>query len=321
MRTEGTLDGVHEMYPATDLEALQARTLDKRFPPLWVTWVYQERDPLPNPPDLLYMPGLRIFFYPTPGRTYAIGADPAEGNPRSDDSVAQIVDAESLQQVAVLAGKIEPTHFAEDISKLCAYWFNAPVLVERNNHGATVIAALQGKNVTLRMGEDGKYGWLTLKRTQRTGAVTGSKVKLYDSAVEMLQSHIQGAELAGQHVDPLLFDFTTSSQISSINANTLSAPENMNDDLSIGWALALMCARRGSSSMSVTAYAGLYPSRDATGRIADKLPPSMRKGQMPLLPQAVLDSRKGNWVDIDAKPMDEVQRQIQERFGRKVRKP
>ena len=36
----------------------------------------------------LALPGLVVFYEPVAGRAYVVGVDPAEGNPRSDESAA-----------------------------------------------------------------------------------------------------------------------------------------------------------------------------------------------------------------------------------------
>src|SRR5690606_33557321 len=95
-------------------------------------------------------------------RHYVIGVDPAEGNPNSDDSVATVVDAESWEEVAHLVGKVEPGAFARFIDHMGHFYNNADALVERNNHGHTVIRALREQGQTRVLdGYDGKPGWLS----------------------------------------------------------------------------------------------------------------------------------------------------------------
>ena len=56
------------------------------------------------PPDAPAIPGLNVFALPEPGQKYVIGADPAEGNPTSDDSALCVLDRDSGIQAAELAG-------------------------------------------------------------------------------------------------------------------------------------------------------------------------------------------------------------------------
>jgi hypothetical protein len=119
--TTGSEDVLLEQYPATDAEALAPRSLDKRFSAKWVSACFREDPPLtadqlvlehfaaPAAPSL---PFLTVFAKPQQGHQYVIGADPAEGNPTSDESAATVLDEATAEQVAVLAGRIEPDVFA-----------------------------------------------------------------------------------------------------------------------------------------------------------------------------------------------------------------
>src|SRR5262249_5174545 len=49
-RRTGSLDFLHEQYPATDAEALAPRALDKRIAPQWLQQCYQERVPFADLP-------------------------------------------------------------------------------------------------------------------------------------------------------------------------------------------------------------------------------------------------------------------------------
>ena len=62
-----------------------------------------------------------------PGHRYVIGADPAEGNPNSDDSATTVLDVESWCEVASLVGKFEPSVFAYFIDMVGRYfsWLRA----------------------------------------------------------------------------------------------------------------------------------------------------------------------------------------------------
>ena len=92
-----------------------------------------------------------IWKNPEPGREYCAGADPAEGNPTSDNSVMGILDRETGEQVAVLRGKWRPEVFARKCIELCTKYNKAMYCCERNNHGHsvlnTVINTLNYKNI------------------------------------------------------------------------------------------------------------------------------------------------------------------------------
>ena len=72
-------------------------------------------DPAIRTPDL---PGLTVHVPPQPGHTYVIGADPAEGNPQSDESAAVVLDYANGEQVATLGLRCDPEMFAVHLDRL-----------------------------------------------------------------------------------------------------------------------------------------------------------------------------------------------------------
>jgi hypothetical protein len=220
----GGTDDLYENYPATDTEALAPKQLDKRLPYAFLSKVYHDEQPMPV--DTLkaapVIPGIRIYIPPRKGKKYLVGADPAEGNPNSDDSSMQLVDEKTGAQCAVLSGKFDVDVFSVYIEQLSDYYNHAPALVERNNHGHAVLANLRNsrkkKKVRLVLGDDGKPGWQSNKRT---------KVMLYDDLAQTITSE-----------DCMVFDAKTFEQLSSIEGSTLLAPEGLNDDEADAFALA-----------------------------------------------------------------------------------
>ena len=159
----GATDDLAEQYPATDAEALAPRMLDKRIPAIWLQQCYREFGPSTSlPEDAPAIPGLQVYFDPEPGCMYVIGADPAEGNPTSDDSALCVLDADSGIQAAELAGKFEPSVFANYALQLARWYNQAGILVERNNHGHAVLLWLRehGQGLQPLHGPDDKPGWL-----------------------------------------------------------------------------------------------------------------------------------------------------------------
>lgn len=217
----GTLDNVYESYPATDVEALAPKEADKRFPSKWLLDCYRESTPVSA--DVLrgiadLPPNAVIYELPKPGFEYRIGADPAEGNPNSDDSSLCVAEKLSGRQVAKLSGKFEPRVFAGYIALVSKFYNDAPALVERNNHGHAVIQKCEDLDVDLLNGYDDKTGWLNNSK---------GKVLLYDHTAEMLRTE-----------DCQVVDFRTYSQLSSIEAATLLAPDGMPDDEADAFCLA-----------------------------------------------------------------------------------
>lgn len=220
----GGTDDLYENYPATDAEALAPKQLDKRLPYRFLAKVYHEEQP--TPVETLQraptMAGLRLYMLPRKNKQYVIGADPAEGNPNSDDSAMQVVDVDTGSQCAVLSGKFDVDVFASYIETLSEYYADAPALVERNNHGHAVLANLRNttkrKKVRLINGEDKKPGYQSNKRT---------KVVLYDDLAQTISTD-----------DCMIFDAKTFEQLSSIEGATLLAPEGMHEDEADAFALA-----------------------------------------------------------------------------------
>lgn len=218
------LDNLFESYPATDVEALAPSTLDKRLPFQILENHYIEIELIEYltdiniPSGVATIPGLRLYELPTRGEIYSGGADPAEGNPNSDDSAYTILHKYTGKQVAVFNGKHEPGLMAKYIANLNKFYNNAPVLPERNNHGHALIMALENLGVRILEGPDGKPGYQSNRRT---------KVELYDTCAESFLTD-----------DALITDFETFNQLSLIEGSTLLAPEGEYEDLADAFALA-----------------------------------------------------------------------------------
>ena len=235
----GSLDDLHQEYPDTDAEALAPRSLDKRIAPAWLQQCYVERKPIVPWPQMEWpppaVPRLEVYLPRVPGRKYVVGADPAEGNPNSDESAATVLDAETWEEVASLAGLFEPSVFAAHLDAVGRYYNDAPVLVERNNHGHAVLLWLRDNSKLRRLaGLDSQPGW------QQT---TKSKAMLYDGAADAFREE-----------DTLLHSFATFTQLASVEGATLKAPEGERDDRAVGYALALAAARRVKNRTDFAPY-------------------------------------------------------------------
>ena len=170
-----------------------------------------------------------------------IGADPAEGNPQSDESAAVVLDYATGEQVATMGMRCDPEMFAVHLDRLAAFYGVSPgggqlrrlaqaavgqaeLMVERNNHGHAVILALRQLGAALLRGLDGDPGWTT------TGA---SKHLLFDRAAKDIREG--GLKL---------HDETTYWQLTSIDGATLAAPPGQHDDRAMACLLALEALRR-----------------------------------------------------------------------------
>jgi hypothetical protein len=176
------------------------------------------------PADAPAIPALNVFALPQPGHRYVLGADPAEGNPTSDDSALCVLDLDTGQQMAELAGRFEPSVFAYYAQQLATWFHRAGVLVERNNHGHAVLLWLRDNGAGVRSlpGHDSKPGWLSS---------TLGKTQLYDKCAD-----------ACKNAEVTLHSFATYTQLASIDGSTLRAPAGEHDDRADAFALA--CAAR-----------------------------------------------------------------------------
>jgi hypothetical protein len=221
----GSLDDLYEQYPTFDTQALFHRTLNKRIAPEWMDQCYQEWSPLGD--SLIgapAIPGLEVYVRPKIGRFYVIGADPAEGNPTSDDSALTVLDRDTGEEVASLAGKLQPSMLAAYIDIIGQWYNHSAVLVERNNHGHAVLLWLREHSQLWRLlGHDGQEGWLSNAK---------GKALLYDTAADMVRER-----------GTCLHSFATFTQLASIEGSTLRAPDGEPDDRADSFALASVASR------------------------------------------------------------------------------
>ena len=219
----GSLDDLHEQYPATDTEALSARTLDKRIAPIWLEQCYVEQKPI-EPPGSPAIPGLVIYREPETGHKYGIGADPAEGNPTSDDSALTVLDLTTGEEVAKLRGKFQPSTLAAHADVIGTYYNRAVLMVERNNHGHAVLLWLRDNSLLKRLpGHDRREGW---------HSTTKGKALMYDAGADAFRDG-----------ETIIHSFDTHTQLASIEGSTLRAPEGEMDDLADSYVLATLAMK------------------------------------------------------------------------------
>lgn len=255
MNTTGSLDSVYKEYPETDNQALSARSMNTRYSPRWMTALSQTMSGLPLPFDAPQVTGLKVFRRPQDGHRYGMGLDPAGGLADGDDSAGCVVDAETYEQVAVFGGKIEPSRFAHQACEVADYYNDAAILPELNNHGAIVLSVLKEKHATIRNGKSrdgsvGKPGWMQTERGNNDLYDTGEKAMAEVLAKAMTDQH----EIDWTRVKPMLHDAKTQAQLSSVDVNTLEAPEGGHDDYADGWVLAIMCVYRGTPNMEIVPH-------------------------------------------------------------------
>lgn len=216
----GSLDDLHEQYPATDTEALAPRVLDKRISPLWLEQCYSEVKEV-FPVKAPSIPNLVIYEAYVSNQEYCIGADLAEGNPTSNDSALTVLRKDTGGEVARLNGRYQPSTFAAHVDVIGTYYGCASVMPERNNHGHAFILWMRDNSLLdILRGHDGDPGWLSSSK---------GKTLLYDAGAD-----------AFRHKETILHSFETYTQLASVEGSTLLAPEGLHEDLADSYCLALV---------------------------------------------------------------------------------
>jgi hypothetical protein len=105
---------------------------------------------------------LDIWLPPVAGKHYVVAVDPAGGGSEGDYSAAQVLDMQSALQCAEFAGHVGGLELARLVTNLAAEYNHAWLVVERNNHGAGVLALAETVCRYARIyHQAGQPGWLT----------------------------------------------------------------------------------------------------------------------------------------------------------------
>jgi hypothetical protein len=117
---------------------------------------------VPAPEERRWAGALEVWLKPMPGREYLVSVDPAGGGSEGDHAAMQVLDAATGLQCAEFQGRCGLMELAERAATLGREYNGAILIVERNNHGAGVIAYLTGVMQYARLfQQDGQAGWLT----------------------------------------------------------------------------------------------------------------------------------------------------------------
>lgn len=148
---------------------------------------------------------IEVWRKPIPGRRYNIGADGSAGYTASDYSSAFVQDMYSLEMVAEIHGRFEPSDFAMLLKSVGTCYNSAMVSPEVNGMGLTVLSHLKSYiNVYFRREETAKgiictqkYGWDTNVGT-RPGMIIHAKrlfMERFKSGGERMAEFIRSAAL------------------------------------------------------------------------------------------------------------------------------
>ena len=105
---------------------------------------------------------LQVWLPPIAGKEYVVAVDTAGGGADGDFAAVQVIERESGMQCAELQQRLGALELARVSAELAREYGGALIAVERNNHGAGVLAYLDSVERYARVYEQGGVaGWLT----------------------------------------------------------------------------------------------------------------------------------------------------------------
>jgi hypothetical protein len=122
---------------------------------------------------------LEIWLPAIAQKQYLVAVDPAGGGVRGDYSAVEVLEMETGLQCAEFAGHRGGLELARLASDLACEYNRAWLVVERNNHGAGVLAYLEGPCACDHIySQHGQAGWLTtsLSRPAALGRLAAALV-------------------------------------------------------------------------------------------------------------------------------------------------
>jgi hypothetical protein len=121
----------------------------------------------PEPVERRRNGALHIWLKPQPGREYVVAVDSAGGGEDGDFAAVQVVEITTGLQCAELRERLRPEDLARVSVELAREYGRAQIVVERNNHGAAVLAYIETRESYARVyrsnngRQGGEAGWLT----------------------------------------------------------------------------------------------------------------------------------------------------------------
>jgi hypothetical protein len=128
-----------------------------------------------------------FWFPPLAGKQYIVAVDTAGGGADGDFAAVQVIEREKGLQCAELRKKLNPLQLAQATAQLAREYNNALIAVERNNHGAAVLAYLGSTERYANLyAQNGLPGWLTSASSKpvmiaRLGALLVESPKIFYS--------------------------------------------------------------------------------------------------------------------------------------------
>jgi len=173
---------------------------------------------------------VRVWERPQPGVPYALGGDPAQGLQHGDDSVLQVINCHTGEQVAEVQGKIEPLTLAE-LAFALGNWYNGALVgIENNQDGGANrhLFKLGYGNVYFEQKDTGKA---FDDATPRLGLWMSAPVKA------RLVAWVRRLMLAGDLV-PRSSELVAQFEIFVLDGINFQAIRGGHDDLVMAWLIA-----------------------------------------------------------------------------------
>jgi len=280
-KCDGSVDIFNQEYPATDEEAFLVsghcrfntdclktirNTTVNQGETYTLEEVYGTTTIIQNPTSWL-----RVWKKPERNERFIIGCDTSEGIENKTDSgkehdysTAEVLNLDTLEQVAEIRCHLEPDVFAEELKRLGTYYNNAMIGVEANNHGFAVLQELKKKYTNLyymETFEDStqtrkkKLGWQTNMKTKPLMVAEGDRI-------------IREA-LATIHSPELLSELMTFVRLAD---GKTEAQQGCFDDLVIAWLIALQLRKYAPAKVTVKESR----QQDMSNREQDKIMADVR---------------------------------------------
>jgi len=117
---------------------------------------------VPEPLERRRAGALLVWLPVVSSKRYIVAVDSAGGGSDGDYAGIQVIERSSGVQCAELQERLRPADAAREAAKLAREYNDALLVVERNNHGASVLAHLElGERYDHVYCENGEAGWLT----------------------------------------------------------------------------------------------------------------------------------------------------------------
>ena len=185
---------------------------------------------------------LRLWRVPSRGRKYVAGGDTSEGVAGGDAQAIHILDAETLEQVAMLWGRW-PLHVFARRAAALVLRYQAFTVLERNNHGHAVLEHWLRGTDEMRLPRSLIYHHSTYdergKTIKKPGWDTNSKTR--PIMVADLEEAIRRGHLIARDAD--FYKEARMFAYPEDGGSEPSAPDGEHDDLVIAMALALQARK------------------------------------------------------------------------------